>query len=186
MKIFIAGPRAVTTLDPPVQNRIMSIMNKGMTILVGDANGVDGLVQQFAHERNYPNVIVYASNGKARNNRGNWSVASVDAGKRTGFAFYAMKDMAMANEADYGFMIWNGKSRGTLNNVLNLIKQNKTVLIYLIPQKRFFSVKNMEEVITIVDLCGTETRALLERLTNTKDVSTLYTPNEQVSFLMPK
>lgn len=34
----------------------------------------------------------------------------------------------MAKAADYGFMIWNGKSKGTLNNIINLVQYNKNVL----------------------------------------------------------
>lgn len=179
MKVFVGGARAVKFLDPHVQNRLMGLLDKKMTILVGDANGVDCLVQQYAHERNYPDVMVYASDGKPRNNLGDWPVVSVNAGKRTGFAFYTMKDMAMANESDYGFMIWNGESKGTLNNILNLVKQNKKALVYLIPRKSFFCIKNTETVQKIVSLCGTDTEALYKNLMHVKDAMLAHPHHEQ-------
>ena len=42
----------------------------------------------------------------------------------------------MAKKADIGFMIWNGKSRGTFNNIVNCIKLNKEVIIYAVVDQR--------------------------------------------------
>ena len=52
----------------------------------------------------------------------------------------------MANEADYGFMIWNGKSKGTLNNIINLTLLNKKVLVYYTPQKKFYVLRSIDDV----------------------------------------
>lgn len=49
-----------------------------------------------------------------------------------GFEFYAQKDKAMAKDADFGLMVWDGKSKGTLNNMINLLLQEKSVLLYLV------------------------------------------------------
>ena len=77
-------------------------------------------------------VTVYASNGRARNNVGRWPVKNIPvAPAARGFEFFRQKDIAMANDADIGFMIWDGKSRGTLCNILTLAEQWKRVLVYL-------------------------------------------------------
>ena len=39
--------------------------------------------------------------------------------------YYRAKDLAMVEDADCGFMIWNGESKGTLNNILNLLYMDK-------------------------------------------------------------
>jgi phenylacetate-coenzyme A ligase PaaK-like adenylate-forming protein len=52
----------------------------------------------------------------------------------------------MAKSADYGFMIWNGKSRGTLYNMVNLVKFNKKVLVYLIPEKHFYTIRTLDDI----------------------------------------
>lgn len=82
-----------------------------------------------------------------RNNIGRWDVVSVktDDGLK-GFEFYACKDRQMVLDADYGFMIWNGKSRGTLNNIINLAEEGINILVYLIPHKRFYHLKTSDEV----------------------------------------
>lgn len=147
MDIFIAGPRAIKTLNNAVKNRLEKIMNQNFTIIVGDANGIDKQIQQFCFDNQYKLVKVFASNGKARNNIGQWKVEHVEVPSTVkGFDFYAAKDFEMAKNADYGFMIWNGKSKGTLNNIYNLIKLNKKILVYLTSTKLFYVIKTNEDI----------------------------------------
>lgn len=77
MKIFVAGPRSIKKLDKPAKMKLESIINENHTVLVGDALGVDKLTQQFLSSSLYNNVIVYASQGKARNNLGGWKIENV-------------------------------------------------------------------------------------------------------------
>jgi hypothetical protein len=147
MKVFIAGPRAIFKLNPEVLERIDNIINNGFTILIGDANGVDKAVQNYCTDKHYSNVKIFASNGKARNNIGQWEVVKIDIENHIkGFDFYAAKDLAMAKEADYEFMVWNGKSKGTLNNIINLTLLDKKVLVYFTPDKEFYVLKSIDAV----------------------------------------
>lgn len=92
----------------------------------------------------YANIFVYASNGKARNNIGHWNIKNITVPQNVyGFDFYKQKDIAMSKDADYGFMIWDGKSKGTLNNMVNLLNQEKFVLVYLNTSKQFFYIKSL-------------------------------------------
>lgn len=146
MKVFIAGPRAISKLNSEVLKRIDNIINEQFTVLVGDAAGVDKAVQSYCTEKKYSNVKIFASNGKARNNIGQWEVIKIDIDNRIkGFDFYAAKDLAMAKEADYGFMIWNGKSKGTLNNIINLTLLDKKVLVYYTPDNEFHVLKSIND-----------------------------------------
>lgn len=165
MKIFIAGARSVQNLDITVKQRMLTIYQKGYRVLVGDCYGVDTSVQKFYSELGYSNVIVYASNGKARNNIGNWSVRNVTVPSYIrGFDFYKQKDIAMANEADYGFMIWDGESRGTLNNTINLVTQNKKVLIYLTKQQKMIVIRNLDDLNDLLEECVPTTRDMYSKL----------------------
>ena len=147
MNVFIAGPRATRTLNQKVKNRIDKVIESNFTILVGDAAGIDKQIQTYCHSVRYSNIKVFASNGKARNNIGRWEVINVQVPPNVrGFDFYATKDLEMAKEADYGFMIWNGKSKGTFNNMVNLVKFNKKILLYMIPDKQFYILNTMQEV----------------------------------------
>jgi len=42
--------------------------------------------------------------------------------------FFTVKDRAMTQEASVGFMVWEGKSLGPLNNVVRLLRQGKATL----------------------------------------------------------
>lgn len=147
MKVFIAGPRAITELDANVTKRLEKIYNSNYTVIVGDADGIDSSVQRYFYDKNYKNVCVFASNGKARNNIGNWNIENVIVDDNIkGFDFYATKDLKMAKQADYGFMVWNGESKGTFNNIINLINLSKEVLVYYIPTEKFYTIKDMNDL----------------------------------------
>ena len=165
MKIFIAGARSVQKLDASVQQRMMAICQKGYDVLVGDCYGVDASVQKFYYNLGYGNVTVFASNGKARNNIGGWTIRNVAVPSYIrGFDFYKQKDIAMANEADYGFMIWDGESRGTLNNTINLLKQHKNVLMYLTTIDRMVVIKTLEDLNKVISVCAPKAQATYSKL----------------------
>lgn len=43
----------------------------------------------------------------------------------------------MAEAAEYGLMLWDGKSKGTVINVVNLSRDHKPVVVYVAPQGNF-------------------------------------------------
>src|SRR6267378_387899 len=55
--------------------------------------------------------------------------------------YYGIKDRAMAKDASCGFMLWDGISKGTLTNVINLLDYNKKVLLFSAPKKQFFTLR---------------------------------------------
>jgi hypothetical protein len=166
MNVFIAGARAVTNLDAAVVSKLYSIYEKGHTVLVGDACGVDASVQKFYAELGYGNVVVYASAGRARNNVGGWTVqnAPVRDGLK-GFDFYRQKDIAMANDADCGLMIWNGESRGALNNIVGLLRRDKPVAVYLAPKNTLANIDSFDKLEALLAGCPASTQKIYERLT---------------------
>ena len=162
----------MSTLASEVKERLHGIYSKNYTVLVGDANGADKAVQKYFAGLNYANIVVYASNGKARNNLGNWPVEAVPVPASVkGFKFYAEKDKAMAKAADYGFMLWNGESKGTLNNMINLLNDNKKVLVYLSLKSSeasqpppFNSIDSLGKLEALLQTCPKETWALYKSL----------------------
>jgi len=133
MNVFIGGSRAVSRLSALIRGRIDDLTKRGCTILVGDANGADKAVQKYLAEQKYPHVIVFCMED-CRNNIGAWPTRNVEPpSERRGFAYYAAKDLAMSREAKCGLMLWDGKSKGTLNNILNLIAAEKRILGLLRP-----------------------------------------------------
>ncbi|OFW25583.1 MAG: hypothetical protein A3H97_03105 [Acidobacteria bacterium RIFCSPLOWO2_02_FULL_65_29] len=82
-----------------------------------------------------------------RNNVGNWPTREVAAPRGAkGFDYYSLKDRAMAETADYGLMLWDGKSKGTVNNVVNLSREHKPVVVYVAPTKQFRTIKTSDDL----------------------------------------
>ena len=98
MKIFIAGPRAVNELDECVKQKLKNICTKQYEVFVGDADGIDSCIQKYMQSKNYKNVTIFASNGIARNNFGEWRVEYVNVAHNiTGFEFYIQNAFPILN-----------------------------------------------------------------------------------------
>jgi hypothetical protein len=166
MNVFIAGPRAISSLNEKIKPRLDNIINNNLNVLVGDASGIDRTIQAYFSSRNYRNVLIFASNGIVRNNVGNWPIRTVEADSHTqGFDFYAAKDQMMAESADYGLMIWNGESKGTLNNIINLVSLGKKTVLFFCLQEKFFTINSIDDISTIVTkLCPEPTNKLFQGL----------------------
>ena len=144
--VFVGGSRRITRLPIEAKNRINNIVHKGFAILVGDANGVDKAVQKYLADVNYDNVTVYCSGKTSRNNIGQWATRNVSVGKNEkNFQFYAAKDREMAQQAEFGLMIWDGKSPGTILNVLRLVQASKKAVLISIPGKSEVEFKRKED-----------------------------------------
>jgi hypothetical protein len=153
MKVFIGGSRAASKLNAVICARLDDLMKRGCTILVGDANGADKAVQTYFAQKHYNNVTVFCME-ECRNNIGGWPTRSIEppAGSR-GFSYYAAKDFVMAEEAQCGVMLWDAKSKGTLQNMLNLIAAGKRALVYFAPSKDFYVVASQQELQALLARC---------------------------------
>src|SRR3984957_2074083 len=165
MKVFIGGSRKVSVLSSEVHQRLDEILAKNLSIVIGDAPGVDKSVQQYLHARGYRDVEVFCSGTRWRNNVGQWRTrqAAVNSSRRD-FDFYATKDIQMAQEASFGLMIWDGESAGTLMNVLRLIKQNKKAIILEVPKRTSHELKSESEWKDFFSACSEEVRRKIEKL----------------------
>jgi len=174
-KVFIAGSRRLSRLNAEAMRRIDTMIEKGFTILVGDANGADKAVQRYLADKGYGNVIVYCMYGNCRNNLGSWRTREIapPPGAR-GFAYYATKDQAMVDAADYGLMLWDGESKGTLDSVINMIRRNKPVVVYLAPKRIFRNLRSPSDVTELLSHCGRATVQRFERELGIEDA--LYGP----------
>ncbi len=153
MNVFIGGSRAVSKLNAVIRGRLDDLIKRGCTILVGDANGADKAVQTYFAKKHYNNVTVFCME-ECRNNVGAWPTRRVEppAGSR-GFSYYAAKDFVMAEEAQCGVMLWDAKSKGTLQNMLSLIAAGKRTLVYFAPSKDFCVVANKQELQALLARC---------------------------------
>lgn len=177
--IFIGGSRHVSRLPPEVKHRLDNVISSGHCVIVGDANGADKAVQKYFHDAAYDKVTVFCSGETSRNNLGHWQTRKVDVPKQQkGFQFYAAKDREMAHEADFGLMIWDGKSPGTVLNVLRLVRAGKIAVLFSVPERRAINIKTQSDWDTFLSHCGSELlQDLRERATPEE-----WQPKQQTSF----
>ena len=149
--VFLSGSRRISRLNELVRSRIQNMIEQGFHIVVGDANGADKALQSYLAAQGYRNVVVFCAGQECRNNVGDWEVNEVSVNpKLKGRAFYTQKDKEMASQADYGLVLWDGKSVGSITNVYELLKSGKKAVVYLSPEKRFMSVNDLNDVDVLI------------------------------------
>jgi hypothetical protein len=153
MNVFIGGSRAVSKLNATIRARLDDLMRRQCRIFIGDANGADKAVQMYLDKRHYQNVTVFCIR-EPRNNVGAWPTRRVEPpNERKDFAYYAAKDLVMSQEAHCGVMLWDGRSKGTLQNILNLIGAGKRILVYFAPSKDFLVIGNEQDLQALLARC---------------------------------
>lgn len=181
--IFIGGSRRISRLNNELRRRMDNIIENGYTVLVGDADGVDKAIQNYLFQKNYENVIVFCVADGCRNNIGGWSTKSIaPLNSKKDFYYYSTKDIEMAKHADYGFMIWDAKSKGTLHNIINLLKENKTILLYFSPEKRFHTLSSLLDLKKVLTRCDKKSLDMLEKKLNLSEMLSQSTFQEATNI----
>lgn len=146
-KVFVSGSMQIKNLDTNVRMRINKIVTSNFDVIIGDADGVDSSIQQLLSDQKAASVTVYCSGPQPRNNIGGWPVKRVDTQFEPGTrAFFTAKDLCMADDADYGLMIWDAKSTGTLSNVIELLYRKKKSVVYVNKIKEFLNICKVEDL----------------------------------------
>lgn len=157
--VFVGGSRKIIRIGADVKQRIDRMIEGGLIVLVGDANGADKAIQTYLHEREYRNVRVFCTGDDCRNNVGRWPIQRVTPPHRArDFAFFTAKDAAMAEEADAALMLWDGVSNGTLVNVARMTARGKPAVIYVAPLKTFETVRSRADLERLLAGCSADDR----------------------------
>lgn len=151
VKMFISGSMSTDEIGKDIMDSIDFSIRKNYHIVVGDARGVDKNIQQILKSNNYKNVIVYHVGETPRNKiDSEWTSKRIEVdhmneklfrnGRYTREA-QMQKDLQMALDSDFGLVIWEDikknrfgnlqVSKGSLNNIFNLLCLNKKVGVYL-------------------------------------------------------
>jgi hypothetical protein len=154
-RVFLGGSKVITELTDDEKRVIDEYIDRGCHILVGDCRGVDTEIQRYLAERGYKRVSIYATDGIARNNIGNFKVINCPSGrtpegrKHKDYSYYHLKDSRMLTLCDEILMFWDGKSRGSYDNLIDGIAQHKTTKAVLRPFK-VVEFKSEEELKVLI------------------------------------
>ena len=208
-KIFISGSISSKEVPQEVIKSVDDSRKRNYTILIGDAKGIDKNIQDMLKADNYKNVEVYHVGPSPRNlSDREWIDRRIPVdtenekffknGKYTREA-QMIKDKAMSNDADFGLVIWQDTSKnrfgnisvskGSLNNIYNLLVQDKYVGLFYIPNPekgimKFKSVVEFEKQV-IENLVQKETKDYYYKMKKNANASNSkynQSNNEQLSL----
>lgn len=152
--VFLSGSRKIGRIGADIRRRIDNMVENSLTIVAGDANGADKAMQSYLAELKYRDVTIYFVGDAPRNNVGHWPTKNVHVNEGlSGRDFYAQKDREMAKIADFGFVLWDGKSSGSVQNMLWLLTEKKPVVVYFAPEKLFYNFRTENELVGVLANC---------------------------------
>lgn len=141
--VFIAGSISISRLHAKVQERINKIVSSDFDVVVGDADGADTSIQECLLKYQARKVTVYCTGDAPRNNVAKWPVHKVSSKAKAGTrAYFTAKDLEMAHRSDYGLMVWDCKSTGTLSNVIELLKERKKSVVFVNKKTDFVTISD--------------------------------------------
>ncbi|SIN83292.1 hypothetical protein [Fibrobacter sp. UWB11] len=132
MKIFISGSKSISKLPDLAIVFIDQFIENNDEILIGDCYGVDAVVQQYIESKGFSNVTIYCSGVSPRNNFTSSAKihSCIEAAKGLSDSnFHYVKDIQMAKDCDQALMIWDGKSKGTAENLKRIKQMGKTFIV---------------------------------------------------------
>jgi hypothetical protein len=145
--VFVAGSLSIKRLHPLFLERLDTVLASEFSVVVGDADGADASIQKYLVERNAHHVTVYCTGQNPRNNIGRWPITRVTSVAEPGSrAYFSAKDIAMANVADFGLMIWDAKSTGTLSNVIELLGNDRSSRVFVNKAASFTTVTQAKDL----------------------------------------
>jgi hypothetical protein len=153
-KVFISGSISIKKLPKEVKISIDKIIKQNFEILIGDASGIDTLVQDYCLSKHYYNLMVYSistfSRYKASDNFRTKYIQVSNSIKQERER-QQEKDKTMTMDSEFSFIIWDGKSKGSYSNILRGLEHNKKIKVFLYTTKLFLNqdtiIKNKIEFI---------------------------------------
>lgn len=161
--VFIAGSISISRLHEKVADRINKIVSSDFNVVVGDADGADTSIQECLQRYRAGKVTVYCTGDSPRNNVAEWPVHRVVSKAKAGTrAYFTAKDLEMARDSDYGLMVWDCKSTGTLSNVIELLRGKKKSVVFVNKNKDFVTISDKGGLERLVAFMSDHARAKAE------------------------
>ncbi len=147
--VFVSGSIAVKSLPSLITESLITMMDKNLTILIGDAAGIDTLTQKLCNKHNYFNVVIYTITPSPRyiaNKKFKFKHIFVDQTIKKERERQGYKDRAMTDDSDYSLVVWDGSSKGSYSNILRSLEQNKPVKVYYISIQEYIPSEQVTEL----------------------------------------
>lgn len=140
-KVFISGSISIKILPNCIKDSIRKIKDKNIEILVGDADGIDMIIQKYCKMIDYYSVTVYSiySSPRFKINEFGSKFIKIKNDSKKERERQKEKDEAMTMDSDYSLVIWDGMSKGSYSNILRAIEYGKKIKVYLSSEDDFLN-----------------------------------------------
>jgi hypothetical protein len=146
-RVFVSGSISIKTLPIEVIKSFDKIIAQNIQVIVGDADGIDALTQNYFESKNYINLTVCFIYDRPRNLASNlFEIKKIDydTNLKSQREKQTAKDIYMTNNTDYSFVIWDGKSKGSYANIKRAIENNKKLKVHYIQEE--LTVQNIDSI----------------------------------------
>ncbi|MDO4538042.1 MAG: hypothetical protein Q4B54_07755, partial [Coriobacteriales bacterium] len=176
--VFISGSRSQAEIPQVVQHSLDAIVEQSLGILIGDSDkGVDREIIDFLRVPLYQNVTIFTVRDQPRvKAEAAWRVRKIEAdGSLRPQARQMEKDRAMANEADWGMVVFDPLrknrygslqvSSGSLRNTVQMLLQGKAVKFFFLyeGELRVKHLKTLEDLESLIESYQNERLSLADR-----------------------
>ncbi len=147
-RVFISGSISLNQLPNEVMQSFDNIISQNMEVYVGDAKGVDVATQQYFSSKNYTNVTVCTIYEKPRNIVADFfKIQKIfyDETLKSEREKQTAKDDYMTQHSNYSFVIWDGKSKGSYNNINRAFHYDKKLKVYITNEQRYLLHNELHE-----------------------------------------
>ncbi|MGF2994080.1 hypothetical protein [Lactococcus lactis] len=160
--VFLSGSLSGKEI-PQIVNEWVDryILNK-CNFILGDAKGIDSLFQNYLIQKEYNRVKIFGVKKIARNKADeNWKYVKVDVPmqfRKTDRMLFLFRDFYLSKQADGGIVIWEPQrkvrghqsvSKGSLFNMINLLSEEKNVVLYYIPNEEIRILRSLDELFSL-------------------------------------
>lgn len=189
-RVFVSGSISIKQLPSEIMDSLNKIEQQNFEILVGDAKGIDLLIQKKLKEDQYDNVLlcsIYEEPRHLLSNTFQTCQVECDSNIKSERQRQTFKDSYMTRNSDYSLVVWDGKSKGSFANIIRSLEQEQAIKIYLDTEKRFLEQHeiiedNIKKIYKSNN--GYTSTEILKLLSNANIASSVHSVKEFKNFLL--
>ncbi|WP_367293756.1 hypothetical protein [Lactococcus lactis] len=160
--VFLSGSLSGKELPKIVSEWVDRYILNKCNFVLGDAKGIDSLFQDYLLLQKYNRVKIFGVKNIARNKADeDWDYFKVNVPfqfRKTDRMLFLFRDFYLSKQADGGIVVWEPErkvrgrqsvSKGSLFNMINLLSEEKNVVLYYIPNEEIRILRSLDELFSL-------------------------------------
>lgn len=160
--VFLSGSLSGKELPKIVSEWVDRYILNNCNFVLGDAKGIDSLFQDYLLLQKYNRVKIFGVKNIARNKADeDWDYFKVNVPfqfRKTDRMLFLFRDFYLSKQADGGIVVWEPErkvrghqsvSKGSLFNMINLLLEEKNVVLYYIPNEEIRILRSLDELFSL-------------------------------------